>query len=181
MTMVLARRLHHDEGDIGRHEPLLQHSKAHEIVGNAERMAKRVHIDVEPGFTNINANINSRRSAWFGHILALHAGLAPFHLLRTSTKDERTKLTRGSCQGVYGPARPIPEGMAIPSGIDPNLQRFGSLHKHARGDRTVALPLSEYPSPARACALASSPPRGEETRIKTSLPSPAFVSARLDG
>src|ERR1051326_7202958 len=121
VTMQLPCRFHHDETDAVRDELFPQLPETNKIVGNAQRVAKWVHIDVEPGFTNINADINSRLSAWFGHILALHAGLAPFHLLKTSAKDERTKLPHGSCQGGYGPARPIPEGMAIPSGINPNL------------------------------------------------------------
>src|SRR3546814_1839424 len=76
-------------------------------VRHAQPVAKRMNIDIEPGFTGVDAEVDFRLSAWFGQLLALHAGLAPHHLFRTGAKDGRTKLSHGSGPGLHGPARPI--------------------------------------------------------------------------
>src|SRR3546814_619416 len=84
-----------------------------------------MNIDIEPGFTGVDAEVDFRLSAWFGQLLALHAGLAPHHLFRTGAKDGRTKLSHGSGPGLHGPARPILGWVATHPRISPILSRFG--------------------------------------------------------
>src|SRR5262249_15331188 len=43
-----------------------------------------------------DADIDWIRASCFEQDLALHAGLAPYHLFRTGAKDRRTKLIHGS-------------------------------------------------------------------------------------
>src|SRR3546814_7800449 len=88
-------------------------------------VAKRMNIDIEPGFTGVDAEVDFRLSAWFGQLLALHAGLAPHHLFRTGAKDGRTKLSHGSGPGLHGPARLILGWVATHPRISPILSRSG--------------------------------------------------------
>jgi len=102
-------------------------------VGKAQNGAGREDVDVEPLFTNVDSHAYLMRRAVFGHDLALHPGLAPYHLFRTSAKDRRTKLTRGWCQAGCGPAGPP---LRTPAGVRrgaQSLARFEQNH-HARGD-----------------------------------------------
>ena len=100
-------------------------------VGNAEREADWVHINVEPRFTCVDTDVNSGLRVWFGRDLALHTGLAPHHLFRPSAKDGRTKLSHGSSQGLDGPARPI-RGGRPPSPDQPASFADSGRNDHAR-------------------------------------------------
>jgi len=110
-------------------------------------LANRVEIDVEPIFTNIDADVDSRLRASFGRFLTLHAGLAPNHLFRTSAKDGRTKLIHGPSQGAHGPARPTLGGWPSP---ERQLEIFTDSRQseHARGDGARRVPTPAR-SPAR--------------------------------
>lgn len=105
LAVVFGGGLHDDGHDRASGEAAPEVPEAVRRVGDAELMANRVEKNVEPGFTDVDADVDSR-CALFGRNLALYAGPAPCHLSRTSAKDGRTRLTRGSCLGVHGPARP---------------------------------------------------------------------------
>src|SRR5208337_3899552 len=104
-AMIFARRLNnhdpHHERFQGGQELLVTFLG----VGKTQNGAGREDVDVEPLFTNVDSYAYLMRRAVFGHDLALHPGLAPNHLFRTSAKDRRTKLTHGWCKG--GPCQAV--------------------------------------------------------------------------
>ena len=60
--------------------------EAGRIVGQGKPLAERVEMDVEPRFTDVDSDVDSRLGALLRRFLALHAGLAPHHLFRPSAK-----------------------------------------------------------------------------------------------
>src|ERR1019366_9106055 len=116
--------LHDDQLDRQFREATLEGFEALGCVRNAELLANGVEIDVEPIFTNVDADVDFRLRAAFGRFLTLHAGLAPNHLFRTSAKDGRTKLTHGSKPRGLRSRPPDARGMAIPRASARNLRRF---------------------------------------------------------
>jgi hypothetical protein len=125
LPVEFAGRLHDDQRNRQFREATLEGFQALGRVRHAEFLANGMEIDVEPIFTNIDADVDSRLSASFGRFLTLHAGLAPDHLFRTSAKDGRTKLTRGSKPRGVRSRPPDARGMAIPRASARNLRRFG--------------------------------------------------------
>ncbi len=113
-AMIFARRLHDHDPHPKRLEGGQELLVTFLDVGKTQNGAGREDVDVEPLFTNVDSHAYFIRRAVFGHDLALHPGLAPNHLFRTSAKDRRTKLTHGSCQGAYGPADP---SLQTPAGV----------------------------------------------------------------
>src|SRR5215204_5372422 len=132
LAMELAGGLHDEEGDVELGETTLELLEPMARVGNAKRLANWMHMDVEPGFTDVDTGVDSSRSASFERDLALHTGLAPHHLFRTSAKARRTKLSRGSKPRVVRSRPADPRGVATPRGSTRNHQRFGQ-NDHARG------------------------------------------------
>ena len=161
LAVELAGRLHDDQLDRQVGEATLEGSQADGRVRRAEVLAKRVEVDVQPIFTNIDADVDSGLRASFGRILTLHAGLAPNHLFRTSAKDGRTKLIRGSKPRGLRSRPPDARGMAIPRASARNL-RDSRQSEHARGagdwPRSQRRGQSPGPSssPSPACAFAYS-------------------------
>src|SRR5947208_2992749 len=80
VAMKLAGRLHDDEGNVEVGEAALELPEPMARIGHAERLATWMHMDVEPLFTDVDADVDSSRSALFERDLALHTGLAPHHL-----------------------------------------------------------------------------------------------------
>ena len=95
-AMILGRRLDDDERHVVPGDVAFETPDAIAVVGNAQVLSERVEMDVETVFTDVDADIHWVRALCFGLDLALHSGLAPYHLFRTSAKDRRTTLTRGS-------------------------------------------------------------------------------------
>jgi hypothetical protein len=60
------------------------------------------HMEVEPVFTDVDADVDLSRSALFERDLALHTGLAPQYLFRTGAKNGRTKLSGGQPSCWWG-------------------------------------------------------------------------------
>ncbi len=110
-TMVLAGRFHHHPCHPQAAELSLEASPAAVVVGNTELSSACGHIRVQPLFTHIDASIDWRHRVRFGQYLALHAGLAPHHLFRTSARTSGPSSSPVlSSQGAHGPVRPIPGG-----------------------------------------------------------------------
>ena len=90
-----------------------------DLVANSQRLSCRMpvpllataagclqaNVSVEPVFAHIDACGTFASGFLFGRFLALHAGRAPNHLLRTRVEDGRTKLP-------HGPKNP--KGIAVP-------------------------------------------------------------------
>ena len=132
LAVEFAGRLHDDQLDRQFRDAALEGFEALGRVRHAEFLANGVEIDVEPVFTNIDANIEFRLRASFGRFLTLHAELVPNHLFRTSAKDGRTKLTHGSRPRGLRSRPPDARGMAIPRA---SAQIFANSRQseHARG------------------------------------------------
>ncbi len=93
-AVMLAGRLHDDAGDRkGRKHPL-QPFQADAVVADAKRLAGRMDMHVQPLFTHVDTGIDWRRVR-FGHCLALHAGLAPHHLFRTTRRTNGPTSSTG--------------------------------------------------------------------------------------
>ena len=108
-------------------------------------MLAQKNVDIEPVFTDVDSHRYIAHRALFGHDLALHTGLAPYHLFRTSAKERRTRLTCGSdSKGLTVPPLLPPVGGHLPEGC-PIFQRFGPF-QHTRGsnmlDLNAFLPLT---------------------------------------
>ena len=86
LAVELARGLHHHDDDIVAGEDFLQSLQTPGVVGQYEAFADGVDMDVEPGFTDVDADVDWRRGASLRRYLTLHAGLAPHHLFRPSVK-----------------------------------------------------------------------------------------------
>src|SRR5206468_1698137 len=66
----------------------------------------------EPGFADIDSHARFALGLLFGHILALHAGLAPHHLFRTRAEERMDQaLPRGSIPRVPR-SHPLASGTA---------------------------------------------------------------------
>ena len=97
LTMELAGCLDGDEDDLETGKPRLELPEPLVGVGNAERVAKRMQINVDCRFTDIETDVDLHFGFCFGRVFALHAGRAPNHLFRTRAEGGRTKLSRGAC------------------------------------------------------------------------------------
>jgi hypothetical protein len=86
-AMIFARRLHDDKADIVPGQLALEAPDAVAIVGQPQAPAAGMEMDIEMVFTDVDADVDLvLRTSCFGLALALHAGLAPNHLFRTSAK-----------------------------------------------------------------------------------------------
>ena len=63
-----------------------------------------MEIDVEPVFTNVDADVDFWLRASFGRFLTLHTGTASSHLFRTSRRTDGPSSSTVPSQGAYGPA-----------------------------------------------------------------------------
>lgn len=91
-AMIARRRLHQHQ----RHRMLPQAfdevGMAARIVGHVQPLAQRVQMHIEMRFAYIDADMDRRRCL----SLALHSGLAPYHLFRPDKENGRTTLDCGA-------------------------------------------------------------------------------------
>ncbi|MGE0851309.1 MAG: hypothetical protein AB7O44_17045 [Hyphomicrobiaceae bacterium] len=69
-AMELTRRLHGHENNLMYCQLPLQALEPDAVVGNAQTLANGMDIDVEPPFTDVEADVDSSRCASFGRNLA---------------------------------------------------------------------------------------------------------------
>src|ERR1019366_2652813 len=121
--------LHDDQLDRQFREATLEGFEALGCVRHAEFLANGVEIDVEPIFTNVDADVDSRLRASFGRFLTLHAGLACSGQARRTDGPSSPAVPS---QGAYGPARPTLGGWPSP---ERQLEIFADSRQseHARG------------------------------------------------
>src|SRR5262249_339553 len=78
------------------------------IVGHAQSFLTGQRVDIKPIFADIDSYARLGLGLLFGRFLALHAGRAPYHLLRTRAEG-RTDHAHPRCQsprGCRGPGHP---------------------------------------------------------------------------
>ncbi len=129
--MVLAGRFHHRSAYPEPGQIAFQPPPAAGVVADAELHCTGRHIDVQPLFTHIDAGIDCLHRVRFGRYLALHAGLAPHHLFRTSARTDGP-----SSSPVLAKGRTVPP---VRSGADGHPPRIAATFaqalqiQHARG------------------------------------------------
>src|SRR5271170_4658560 len=103
-------------------------------LAQGEPLAEGVDVNVESGFTDVDADVDSRLGALLRRFLALHAGLAPHHLFRPSVKGRTDPAhPRFEAKGNTIPAT-RPSGGGHPPTVSP-IQITFELIDHARGYR----------------------------------------------
>ena len=115
-------RLQRDAADLEAAEPAEQLAHAGAGVGDAPGRAPTSACDanVEPGFTHVDPDVSCDP---VGAVLALHSGLAPFHLFRTQTDGGRTRLLYGAFRpGRHGPDRRAGEAATSPAHLIRNCR-----------------------------------------------------------
>jgi hypothetical protein len=80
----------------GAREPALELADAGGRVDNAQMFVGGQDMSIQPTLADIDSDATIGCGLGFGQFLALHTGLAPFHLFRPQPKDARTLLTRSS-------------------------------------------------------------------------------------
>src|SRR5262249_42905890 len=106
LPMPLAGRLDRDQAYVVALEPTLESAMAFAGIGNPQCLVGRQDVDIEPAFADIDSHARFAFGLLFGHVLALHAGLAPHHLFRTRAEERMDQAhPRGS----------LPRGHAVPS------------------------------------------------------------------
>ena len=112
LAVPLAGGLDHDQAEVVALEPTFERAMALMAVGDAERLFGGQNMDIEPGFADIDSHARFALGLLFGHILALHAGLAPHHLFRTRAEERMDQaLPRGSVPRVPR-SHPLASGTA---------------------------------------------------------------------
>src|ERR1700691_4135908 len=120
-AVELSGRLHNHKRHLMAFKGTLQAPEAGSVVGDGELRPERVEVDVESSFTDVDTDVDLG-CASFGQNLALHAGLAPHHLFRTSAKGGRIHLIRGSQEPREPRSRPArPAGGGRPPRVSPHL------------------------------------------------------------
>ena len=76
-------------------------------ISHAQPFAGGQHVGVEPAFADIDPHARLGLGLLFGRFLALHAGRAPYHLLRTRAEG-RTDHAPPRCQTPRGNLRSRP-------------------------------------------------------------------------
>jgi hypothetical protein len=136
-AVELSGRLHDHKRHLVAFKGTLQAPEAVSVVGDGELRPERVEVDVESGFTDVDTDVDLG-CASFGQNLALHAGLAPHHLFRTSAKGGRIHLIRGSQEPREPRSRPPdPRRAAAPRGSARISIRFG-LQSPCKGGAALA-------------------------------------------
>src|SRR6202023_269655 len=108
MAMPLAGGLDHDQGEVEAHEPTLELANPVARVRHAQPLIGGQYMDIEPVFADIDSHVRLGLGLLFGRFLALHAGRAPYHLLRTRAEG-RTDQAHPRCQtprAISGPGPP---------------------------------------------------------------------------
>jgi hypothetical protein len=83
MTMPFPGGLDRDQREIEAHEPPLELANPLASIGHAQPFVGGQRVDIEPVFADIDSHVRLGLGLLFGRFLALHAGRAPYHLLRT--------------------------------------------------------------------------------------------------
>ena len=93
--------------EVEAREPALELADALARVGHPQPPRRRPDADVEPVLAHIDSYARLGLGLLFGRFLALHAGRAPYHLLRTRAEG-RTDHAHPRCRHPRGrgPARP---------------------------------------------------------------------------
>jgi hypothetical protein len=108
MAMPFAGGLDDNERDVVAHKPTLELTNTRAVIGHAQPFVGSQHVDIEPTFADIDSHARLGFGLLFGRFLALHAGRAPYHLLRTRAEGRmdhappRCQTPRGNC----GPSHP---------------------------------------------------------------------------
>src|SRR5580704_17662330 len=134
-------------------QPSLELADPSSRVGHTQRLRRRKDVNVEPAFAHVDS-CGTFPSLLFGHFLALHAGRAPYHLLRTRAENGRTKLPCGPLtQGntAAPPVRIEPGGHRAQCTSQLAPSRHSQHAREPRGLDTKPSPLGSLPS---RCALA---------------------------
>src|SRR6266508_931965 len=108
MSMPFAGGLDHHQREIDAPEPTLELADPFASVGHAQPFVRGQHVDIKPIFADVDSHARLRLGLLFGRFLALHAGRAPYHLLRTRAEG-RTDHAHPRCQsprGFSGPGHP---------------------------------------------------------------------------
>src|SRR6266508_133539 len=108
MSMPFAGGLDHHQREIDAPEPTLELADPFASVGHAQPFVRGQHVDIKPIFADVDSHARLRLGLLFGRFLALHAGRAPYHLLRTRAEG-RTDHAYPRCQpprGFSGPGHP---------------------------------------------------------------------------
>ena len=144
-AMVFSGRLHDDLGDAVFATEPLEYRDAAGVVGETATFAKRLDMDVEPIFTNVDAGIELCLRDLVGHSLALHTGLAPNHLFRPSA---RANGPSSSTVQAEGPTVPLAQfaGGGHPRRIAANSSPELTTGPTCKGRRGLA-ETSREPSP----------------------------------
>ena len=131
LAVPLAGGLDHDQAEVVALEPTFERAMALMAVGDAERLFGGQNMDIEPGFADIDSHARFALGLLFGHILALHAGLAPHHLFRTRAEERMDQaLPRGSIPRCRGPIRS--RRGPRPRSPTPNHFAVSRQNQHAR-------------------------------------------------
>ena len=177
LAVPLAGGLDHDQAEVVALEPTFERAMALMAVGDAERLFGGQNMDIEPGFADIDSHARFALGLLFGHILALHAGLAPHHLFRTRAEERMDQaLPRGSIPRV--PRSPTPNHFAVsrqnqharvPSGRQSARRVRGSDHPVSCQHMTV-LAHTPHPADPRFTRIVHPlPQRGEGKRARLGL------------
>ena len=163
MAMPLAGSLDHNQGEVEAHEPTLEPANPVARVGDAQLFVAGQQVDVEPIFADIDSHVRLGLGLLFGRFLALHAGRAPYHLLRTRAEG-RTDHAHPRCQA--------PRGKSGPG--HPRRGRWPPTPTHLTACADSASPtckgVTMFPyRTARAPSSRPSPPWGEGVRGTASL------------
>src|SRR5580698_5179065 len=144
MAMPLAGRLDCNECDLVMRQPTLELANASAVIGNAQPFVGRQHVGVKPTFADIDSHVRLDLGLLFGRFLALHAGRAPYHLLRTRAEG-RTDHAPPRCQtprGNSGPGHPRrgrrpPAPTHLSACADSVFPTCKGDHWSSRSERTV--------------------------------------------
>src|SRR5262249_2074946 len=107
-AMPFAGGFHHHQREIEAPEPTLELADPIASVGHAQSFLTGQRVDIKPIFADIDSYARLGLGLLFGRFLALHAGRAPYHLLRTRAEG-RTDHAHPRCQsprGCRGPGHP---------------------------------------------------------------------------
>ncbi len=114
-AVVFGGRFHHHTCNAQFGQFAFELSPTTSIVGDGKRLTNGMDVDIQTHFTNIDSDIDCQDRVGIGLYLALHTGLAPFHLFRTARYGGSTKLPCGpKSQGGDGPIRHPTGGWPAP-------------------------------------------------------------------
>jgi hypothetical protein len=133
-AMILGRCLHHDQLHVVLGQQALEAPQTVPVVGDTAAVREGMEVDIEMVFTDVATDVDWLRASCFEQNLALHTGLAPYHLFRTGAKDRRTRLIHGS---MPRGARSRRSGSTRAAArVEPAQILTDSRHtEHARGPR----------------------------------------------